>query len=154
MAALSRSAKRDAFSNFKKSSDDIFEMSKVMLCLKHSCKRKQTCVTVMLVLPVWAQVQSENTLASHRCVFEAVVIYSKLTFATASPPPRSWWGNSSHQKIRPDLASGVNRTRTGGEVVMQCYWKLGFVTRSDQPPRIWLEKINWWNPSISASLMI
>lgn len=38
------------------------------------------CVTVMLVLPVWTQVESKN-LAGHFCVqFEAVVIYNTLTF--------------------------------------------------------------------------
>lgn len=32
--------------------------------------------------------------------------------------------------------------------------KIGLVTRSDQPPCIWLEQINEWNSSISASLVI
>lgn len=43
-----------------KTLDDIFEMSKIMLCLKHQCKRKKMCVTVMLVLPVWTQVESQK----------------------------------------------------------------------------------------------
>lgn len=49
------------FQSLKNPSDDIFEMSKRMLCLKHSCKRKKKmCVTVMLVLPVWTEVESKK----------------------------------------------------------------------------------------------
>lgn len=32
--------------------------------------------------------------------------------------------------------------------------KIGLVTRSDQPPCIWVKQINQWNPGISASLVI
>lgn len=42
-------------------------MSKIMLCLKHSVKKKKMCVTVMLVLPVWTQVESKKLGKSPLC---------------------------------------------------------------------------------------
>ena len=97
----------------------------------------------MLVLPVWTQVESKK-LASHLCVqFEAVVIYNKLTFVISSPPPNSWWENNNHQKIEVrtcDLyESHQNMGERGWHAVLL---KIRLVTRSDQPPCVWLEQIN------------
>lgn len=100
------------------------------------------CVTVMLVLPVWTQVESKNTLASHLCVLEAVVIYSKLTFAVASPPPRFLVRQqqpAENQTSPLDWCESQEPRGRGGHAVLL---KTGLVTRSDPTSMYMVRKIN------------
>lgn len=123
-------------------------------CLKWCCAwnisvkgKKKMCVTVMLVLPVWTQVESlkkKKALASHLSVqFEAVVIDNRLTFGRTFPPPNSWWENTNYQnrEIRTNQNFWFQwRAREqGGDGCTCSTTEIGLVTRSDQPPCRWLE---------------
>lgn len=112
-------------------------------------------VTVMLAFPGWTQEKVNNFGKS---------------------PSRTSWGTSSTQQIdlcykllfpqipgeeptlktsKSELTLSESQQAMGeGEGLTCSAMKIGLVTRSDQPPCIWLEQINEWNPSISASLVI
>lgn len=120
-------------------------------------KKKKMCVTVMSVLPVWTQVESKRTLASHLSgQFEAVVIGNKLTFVRTLPSPKfSVRKPQLSKNWKSELNNFCESPWNMGERGLSCSaMKIGLVTRSVQPPCIGLEQINERNPSISASLVI
>lgn len=111
----------------------------------------------MSVLPVWTQVESKRTLASHLSgQFEAVVIGNKLTFVRTLPSPKfSVRKPQLSKNWKSELNNFCESPWNMGERGLSCSaMKIGLVTRSVQPPCIGLEQINERNPSISASLVI
>lgn len=108
------------FQSLKNPSDDIFEMSKRMLCLKHSCKRKKKmCVTVMLVLPVWTEVESKKNKKRWQVTF----VYNLRQWLYKTNWPL-WWpplpqilgeAITTTKKIESNPVICINHTGYGGE---------------------------------------